>query len=68
MNVDQVVRKGPDTGALSDSRAAGLPVTPSVVLKELFELLEDYAPMWYTEEQHDRAVAALLQDVQQGVA
>ena len=30
-----------------------------VVLAELFELLEDYAPTWYTEELHDRAVAAL---------
>lgn len=32
---------------------------PKVVLKELFELLEDYAPGWYTEDQHNRAVAAL---------
>jgi hypothetical protein len=30
------------------------------VLEELFELLEDYAPTWYTEELHNRAVAALL--------
>jgi len=30
------------------------------VLEELFELLEDYAPTWYTEEHHNRAVAALL--------
>ena len=29
------------------------------VLYELFDLLEQYAPMWYTEEQHNRAVAAL---------
>jgi hypothetical protein len=26
---------------------------------ELFELLETYAPTWYTEEHHHRAVAAL---------
>lgn len=26
---------------------------------ELFELLETYAPTWYTEEHHNRAVAAL---------
>lgn len=34
---------------------------PSVaaVLQELFDLLEDYAPMWYTEEMHNRAVSAL---------
>jgi hypothetical protein len=29
------------------------------VLRELFNLLEQYAPMWYTEEHHNRAVAAL---------
>ena len=29
------------------------------VLRELFELLEDYAPSWYTEELHNRAAAAL---------
>jgi hypothetical protein len=26
---------------------------------ELFELLETYAPTWYTEEHHSRVVAAL---------
>jgi len=31
------------------------------VLQELFDLLEAYAPAWYTEEQHHRAVAALQQ-------
>jgi len=25
---------------------------------ELFELLEEYAPAWYSEEHHNRAVAA----------
>ena len=34
-------------------------VDPATVLKELVELLEDYAPVWYTEENHQRAVAAL---------
>ena len=29
------------------------------VFLELFKLLEQYAPGWYTEEQHNRAVAAL---------
>ena len=29
------------------------------VLLELFNLLEQYAPMWYAEEHHNRAVAAL---------
>ena len=29
------------------------------VFRELFNLLEEYAPLWYTEEHHNRAVAAL---------
>lgn len=28
-------------------------------LKMLFELLEEYAPAWYTEEHRNKAVAAL---------
>ena len=28
-------------------------------LKMLYDLLEDYAPSWYTEEYHDKAEAAL---------
>ena len=35
--------------------------SPRTVLEELFILLEDYAPVWYTDEHHDRALAALLQ-------
>jgi hypothetical protein len=35
------------------------PITPAAVLQELFELLEDYSPAWYTQESHDRALAAL---------
>lgn len=30
-------------------------------LEELFELLEEYAPVWYTEEHHNHAVNALLE-------
>jgi hypothetical protein len=33
--------------------------TPLAVLKELFDLLEEYAPLWYTQELHERAQAAL---------
>jgi hypothetical protein len=29
------------------------------VFREVFNLLEGYAPAWYTEEHHTRAVAAL---------
>ena len=34
--------------------------TPEVILEELFNLLESYGPTWYTEELHDRAIAALV--------
>ena len=35
--------------------------------REMFNLLEEHAPKWYTEEHHKRAVAALgaLQDSRQ---
>lgn len=42
-----------------DDAEPGVP-TPREVLEELFQLLEEYAPTWYTEEHHNRAVAALL--------
>lgn len=29
------------------------------VFRELFILLEEHAPVWYTEQHHSRAVAAL---------
>ena len=41
----------------------GKPLHPSetrAALQELFVLLEEYAPMWYTQEHHDRALKALL--------
>jgi hypothetical protein len=28
-------------------------------LRELYDLLEEYAPAWYTEDQHNRAKSAL---------
>lgn len=34
-------------------------VEPLSILRDLFELLEDYAPIWYTEELHNRAASAL---------
>jgi len=33
---------------------------PIAALEELFELLEEYSPSWYTEEHHKHAVAALI--------
>jgi hypothetical protein len=35
------------------------PASTQTVLRELYELLEDYAPAWYTEEHHTRVAAAL---------
>jgi hypothetical protein len=31
----------------------------AAVLPEIFNLLEQHAPAWYTEQHHDRAVVAL---------
>ena len=36
-------------------------INKTAVLQELYILLEDYAPVWYTQEHHDRALRALLQ-------
>lgn len=44
-----------ESAFLTDAR----PLTAKEALAELIELLEDYAPIWYTEEQHKRALAAL---------
>lgn len=43
----------------ADNPESGTP-TAREVLEELFLLLEDYAPAWYTEQHHNRAVAALM--------
>lgn len=41
-------------------------VSPSEVLREVVELLEDYGPSWYTQETRDRAMAALSAANMQG--
>ena len=46
------------SGKKQDLREAQV-ATVTETLVELFELLEDYAPVWYTEEHHHHAVAAL---------
>lgn len=43
----------------ASSKAQGDALT--MVIQEMFALLEDYAPTWYTEEHHNRAAAALQQ-------
>ena len=40
-------------------------MSASAALKMLFELLEDYAPMWYTEEHHNLAVKALAESAEE---
>lgn len=58
MNVNQLeIASAPPRDLESLHRGAP---APRAVLEELFLLLEDYAPTWYTEEHHNRAVAALL--------
>ena len=44
-----------DSGSEEEQRVP----TTREVLEELFQLLEEYAPTWYTEEHHNRAVEAL---------
>lgn len=34
-------------------------LNPRLVLEELFNLLEDYSPAWYTEDHRRRALAAM---------
>ena len=42
------------------SQRRTIPLTEIVdVYTEMFNLLEDYAPAWYTEELHTRAAAGL---------
>jgi hypothetical protein len=50
----------PDLKVAQDLPKPTEPLDPAIVLEELFTLLEDYAPVWYHREHHDRAVAAIL--------
>jgi len=50
---------GEGPSGVSQERKPVPALNPAAVLRELFELLEDYAPAWYLEEHHERAVAAL---------
>lgn len=47
--------------AAHNRRDMSAAVNPLAVLHELFDLLEDYGPVWYTQETHDRAFQALVQ-------
>ncbi|HEY2860166.1 MAG TPA: hypothetical protein VGJ21_17235 [Terracidiphilus sp.] len=41
---------------------------PLSVLRELFELLQDYAPCWYTEDLHNRTASVLGEQVLEPVS
>lgn len=50
----------PDLNAAPNRAPTSKASDATAVLEELFVLLEDYAPAWYTQEHHDRALHALL--------
>jgi hypothetical protein len=50
---------GERPSGVSQENRPPMALNPAAVLRELYELLEDYAPAWYSEEHHERAVAAL---------
>ena len=51
----------PAKSASSTSREPSVPETAQAVLAELFWLLEEYGPLWYTEDHHRRATRALAE-------
>ena len=63
---DDMTSTGPDSAnsnrqpIKSGSSAVELNERLGNTVNELYELLELYAPAWYTEELHERAEAALL--------
>jgi hypothetical protein len=48
----------------SSKSIPSVPSSSHAVLEELFRLLEDFSPQWYTEEHRNRVVAALGGPVQ----
>ena len=59
MDREHVNLTASSTREISNSDETERAPTTREVLEELFHLLEDYAPIWYTEEQHNRILAAL---------
>lgn len=55
---------GSGRGNFAKSEHSSMKVCPATVLSEVFQLLENYGPTWYTQENHDRMVAALAQQTQ----
>ena len=58
MNVEEVTTLATNNFANPMQRSR---MNPELVLEELFCLLEEYCPTWYTEELHNKAIAALIE-------
>lgn len=58
MNISEVEYRASEKNNIKNCQDLRSP-SASEVLAELVELLEEYAPSWYTEEQHNRAMTAL---------
>ena len=56
LNLERAPKPVRSSFSLQDT---SLSPNPRMILKELFELLEEYGPTWYTEELHHRARTAL---------
>lgn len=52
-------RAEPETFGLTSRIDDEVEVELAGALRELCDLLDEYGPMWYTKEHHDRARAAL---------
>jgi len=51
----------PAKSDLLTSREPSVPETAQAVSEELFLLLEEYGPLWYSEDLHNRAARVLAQ-------
>ena len=61
--VDRVGQEHPSAGeaGFATRMAMTSELAPAAVLAEVLHLLEDYGPLWYTEDLHDRMVTAILE-------
>lgn len=60
MQIEQIEMRDRAINTLGQFTAPLKSADPRTVLEEVFELLEDYGPVFYTEELHNKIVAALL--------
>jgi hypothetical protein len=57
MELDHALELSPDMTAADPCPASVS--SPREVLEEVFELLEEFGPVWYTEDLHNRVLEAL---------